>query len=152
PGRGMPLAVTRSYAGSIADPQGPNGPLAVDGPFGYGWTFNYHMTATTDTSSGDVTVTQEDGSQVTFTDDDGVYSPVLPRYDATLTKSGSSYTFVRSARSFFRFDTATGRLTGETTLAGTAAATPYWTTLGYDGSGQLATVTDPAGRTLTFTW
>ncbi|WP_353650324.1 RHS repeat-associated core domain-containing protein [Nakamurella sp. A5-74] len=152
PGRGMPLSVTRSYAGSIADPNGPNKTLAANGPFGYGWTFNYDMSARTNASSGAVTITQEDHSQVTFALSAGNYTPTAPRFDATLTKTGSTYTFTRSGQAFFTFDATTGRLTAETTRAGVSATPAYWTTMAYNASGQLITVTDPAGRTETFTW
>ena len=151
PGRGLPLTFTRSYAGSVADPTGPNATLAADGPFGYGWTFNYNMTAATD-GSGNVTITQEDRSQVVFNLAAGIYSTTAPRFDATLTKTGSTYTFTRSGRELFTFDTATGHLTAETSLAGSAANPAYWTTLAYNASGQLSTITDPAGRTYTLTW
>ncbi|MGH1556486.1 hypothetical protein ACRAWF_46285 [Streptomyces sp. L7] len=57
-----------------------------------------------------MTVTQEDGSQVTFTNASGTYTPTAPRYDATLTKSGSAYIFTRTSKNVFTFDTATGRL------------------------------------------
>jgi len=56
PGR-LPLTFTRTYNGSIADPTGPNASAAHDGPFGYGWTFSYNMSAATDPGIGNVTVT-----------------------------------------------------------------------------------------------
>ena len=152
PGRGMPLDFTRTYAESVADPAGPNGSLAVNGPFGYGWTYSYNLSATTDATSGDVTVTQEDGSQVTFDNTSGTYAPSAPRYDATLTKSGTTYTFTRTSKDIFTFDTATGRLTSETDLVGSKASPPYATKLTYDTSGHLSTITDPGGRVYTLTW
>ncbi|GAA2010157.1 RHS repeat-associated core domain-containing protein [Nakamurella flavida] len=152
PGRGMPLNFTRSYAAATADPTGPNAALAKDGPFGYGWTDSYNLTAATDTTSGAVTITQEDGSRVPFTKNGSTFTPSAPRFDATLVASGSSYVFTRSGREIYTFDAATGHLTAETTLAGAHAAPAYSTALAYDGSGHLSTVTDPAGRKLTLTW
>lgn len=152
PGRGMPLDFTRDYAESIADPAGPNGSLAVNGPFGYGWTYSYSLSAATNATTGDVTVTQEDGSQVTFTNASGTYTPTAPRYDATLTKSGSTYTFTRTSKDVFTFDTATGRLTQETDLVGSKSSPAYATKLAYDTSGHLSTITDPGGRVYTLTW
>ncbi|GAA4835124.1 RHS repeat-associated core domain-containing protein [Luteimicrobium xylanilyticum] len=152
PGYAGGLAITRSYASAIADPDGPNGSGATDGAFGYGWTYTYGMSATTDATSGDVTITQEDASQVTFTDDAGTYTPTAPRFDATLTKSGSSYTFTRKGTQFFTFDAASGHLTKITDLAGTVASPAYGTTLSYDASGNLHTVTDPSGHIYTLTW
>ena len=152
PGLGMPLDFTRTYNESTADPSGPNGSLASDGPFGWGWTFSYNLYTTTDPSTGDVTVHQEDGSEVTFDDSSGTYTPSAPRYDATLTASGSSYVFTRRGQDIFTFDQATGELTQEQDLAGEEASPAYATTLAYDEAGHLHTITDPAGRVYTLTW
>ncbi|MFC1421252.1 RHS repeat-associated core domain-containing protein [Streptacidiphilus cavernicola] len=151
PGRGMPLSFTRSYDSALADPAGPGGANAVNGPFGYGWTFSYNLSATTDGSTGNVTIRQEDGSQLTFVDTSGSYTPSAPRYDATLTKNGSSYILTRKGKQIYTFDTATGHLLSETDQAGAHATTPYATTLGYSG-GQLSTITDPAGHVYTLGW
>ncbi|MEV8443248.1 colicin E3/pyocin S6 family cytotoxin, partial [Actinosynnema sp. NPDC051121] len=152
PGRGMPLKFTRTYASALADPTGPNGALAVNGPFGWGWTFSYNLTAATDGATGNVTVRQEDGSAVTFVNTSGSYAPFAPRFDATLTKSGSNYTYTRRGKQVFTFDVATGRLTAETDVAGTKASPAYATTLTYDGSGHLSTINDPAGHKYTVSW
>jgi RHS repeat-associated protein len=152
PGRGMPLNFTRSYAESTADPAGPNGSAAVNGPFGYGWTFSYNLKAVTNATTGAVAIVQEDGSQVAFSNASGVYTTVEPRNDATLTKSGTTYTYTRRGHDIFLFDTATGHLTAEQDLAGAHAPTPYKTTLAYNSSGQLSTITDPGGRVYTLTW
>ncbi|HET6710855.1 RHS repeat-associated core domain-containing protein [Amycolatopsis sp.] len=152
PGRGMALNFARSYAEGIADPNGPNKALAADGPFGWGWTYSYNLTAATDGTTGNVTVKQEDGSAVTFVDTNGTYAPAAPRYDATLVKTGSNYVYTRRGTAIFTFDAASGRLTAETDRAGTKAVPAYQTTLAYDGSGHLATITDPAGREYTLTW
>ena len=57
PGRGLPLDLTRTYNSLAA---------ASEGPFGYGWSCSYCMTLSVAPGTGDVTVTQEDGSTVTF--------------------------------------------------------------------------------------
>lgn len=152
PGRGIPLDFTRTYASALASPDGPNAALAENGPFGWGWTYSYNLSASTDSTSGDVTIKQEDGSQVTFTDSSGTYTPSAPRYDATLTKSGADYTFTRKSKEIFTFDTATGHLVSEADLIGSKATPPYATNLAYDGSGNLHTITDPGGRVYTLTW
>jgi RHS repeat-associated protein len=152
PGRGAALSLTRSYAASVADPAGPNAASAVDGPFGHGWSFSYGMSTTTNATTGGVVVRQEDGSQVAFTAAAGVFTPASPRMDATLTSASGKYTFVRRGGDRFVFDVATGRLLSETDQAGAAATPSYATTLAYDASGKLTTVTDPAGRAYTFTW
>jgi RHS repeat-associated protein len=152
PGRGEPLDFTRTYTESIADPSGPNGSAAVDGPFGFGWTFSYNLSATTDATTGNVTIHQEDGSQVPFIDSSGTYTPSAPRFDATLTASGTNYVFTRRGHDIFTFDKTTGRLTSEQDLAGAKASPTYATTLAYDTSGHLHTITDPGGRVYTLTW
>ncbi|MFI9381138.1 RHS repeat-associated core domain-containing protein [Kutzneria sp. NPDC052558] len=152
PGRGMALNFGRSYAEAVADPSGPNGSQAVDGPFGWGWTYSYNLSTTTDGTTGNVTVHQEDGSQVTFVNSSGSYAPSAPRYDATLIKSGSNYVFTRRAKEIYTFDATSGHLTAESDLAGSKASTPYKTSLAYDGSGHLHTITDPANRAYTLTW
>ncbi|MER6363759.1 RHS repeat-associated core domain-containing protein [Kitasatospora sp. NPDC001527] len=152
PGRGKPLDFTRTYASAVADPAGPAGALASDGPFGWGWTHSYNLSTVTDPATGTVTVRQEDGSQVAFLNNAGTYAPSAPRFNATLTKNGTTYTFTRKSKEVFTFDTATGRLLGETDLAGSKASPPYATTLGYDGAGHLSTITDPGGRSYTLTW
>ncbi|MEV7415422.1 RHS repeat-associated core domain-containing protein [Streptomyces sp. NPDC089919] len=152
PGRGAPLNFSRTYASALASPAGPNAALAVNGPFGWGWTYSYNLSATTDGPTGNVTVKQEDGSQVTFVNTAGSYAPSAPRYNATLTKSGSTYTFTRRSKEIFTFDTATGHVLSATDVAGSKAGPAYATTMAYDGSGRLSTVTDPGGRTYTLTW
>lgn len=148
----MPLTFARTYTEATADPNGPNKTLAANGPFGYGWTFSYNLKAATNATTGAVTISQEDGSQVAFTNASSVYTTTEPRNDATLTKSGTTYTYTRRGREIFTFDTATGHLTGEQDLAAAHASTPYQTALAYNTSGQLSTITDPAGRVYTLTW
>lgn len=152
PGRGAPLNFSRTYASPLSSPAGPNASLAVNGPFGWGWTYSYNVSAATDATSGNVTVSQEDGSQVTFINTAGTYAPSAPRYNASLTKSGTKYTFTRKSKDVFTFDTATGRVLSATDLAGSKATPPYATTMAYNGSGQLSTITDPGGRAYTLTW
>ncbi|WP_405491880.1 RHS repeat-associated core domain-containing protein [Streptomyces sp. NBC_00096] len=152
PGRGAALNFSRTYASALASPAGPNAALAVNGPFGWGWTYSYNLAAATDGPTGNVTVKQEDGSQVTFVNTAGSYAPSAPRYNATLTKSGSTYTFTRKSKEVFTFDTATGHLLSATDPAGAKATPPYATTMAYNGSGQLSTITDPGGRAYTLTW
>jgi RHS repeat-associated protein len=152
PGRGMPLDFSRTYMGATADPNGPNGTDAVNGPFGWGWTDSYNLSASTDPTTGNVTITQEDGSQVTFDDSGGTYAVSAPRYDATLAVNGLNYIYTRRGHQVFTFAISTGDLIAETDLAGLKASPPYQTTLAYNASNQLAKITDPAGRTYTLTW
>jgi RHS repeat-associated protein len=152
PGRGMSLTFTRTYLSALADPAGPNAAAAINGPFGFGWTFSYGSTAATDATTGNVTITQEDGSRVSFVNSSGTYRAALPRYAATLTRSGSTYTYTRRSDQLFTFDVATGRLLAVTDRAGAKASPPSATTLAYDTAGHLSTISDPAGRRYTLTW
>ncbi|WP_328299176.1 DUF6531 domain-containing protein [Streptomyces sp. NBC_00435] len=152
PGRGAALNFSRTYASALASPAGPNAALATNGAFGWGWTYSYNLSAATDGPTGNVTVKQEDGSQVTFVNTAGTYAPSAPRYNASLTKSGTTYTFTRKSKDVFTFDTATGHLLSATDVAGSKATPPYATTMAYNGSGQLSTITDAGGRAYTLTW
>jgi RHS repeat-associated protein len=153
PGRGIPLAFTRTYNSELADPTGPNASNAINGPFGWGWTFSYGLSAQTNATTGDVTLAQEDGSHVTFIPTgSGGYLPAAPRDDATLAVTGSTYVYTRRAKEVLTFDTASGHLLSETDLAGLHASPAYATTLAYNSSGQLTTITDPSGRVYTLAW
>jgi RHS repeat-associated protein len=153
PGLGVGLNLTRTYSSALSDPAGPAGSTgSVNGAFGYGWTYSYGMTATTTLGTGVVTIRQEDGSQVVFNPVTGGYAPSTPRFDATLTTTGSTYYFTRHGQQQFAFDVTTNRLIQESDLAGRTASPTYATSLAYDASGNLATVTDPSGRTYTFLW
>src|SRR5205807_1712916 len=56
-----------------------------------------------------------------------------------------TFTFTRHAAQTFAFS-STGQLLSERDLNG------YTTTLSYNAANQLTAVTDPAGRSLTFSW
>jgi hypothetical protein len=56
PGRGVPLDLTHTYRSAVA---------GIDGPLGFGWTDSYNMSLTTD-PAGNVTISQENGSTVSF--------------------------------------------------------------------------------------
>ena len=137
PGRGASLELARTYDAARAQ---------TDGPFGFGWTDSYDMFLTLD-GSGNATITQEDGSTVSFASNGGGGFTAPPRVLATLMQNpDGSYAFVRDHQGeiTYTFDSA-GRLTSETDTNGEA------TTLTYAG-GKLVTVTDSSGRSLTFTY
>ena len=123
------LEFDRTYDSSLAQAQAAT---ATPGPLGYGWTDNWNISLTIDSTSGAVTVTQADGAETTF------YPPVAgvcvaplagpgttgsycaPKYvTATLSyASGSStYTFVTHPYRSYSFN-STGELTAETTAGG----------------------------------
>ena len=136
PGRGVALSLTRSYNSLAA---------ASEGIFGYGWTSDYAMSLGVD-ASGNVTVTQENGSTVLFSALSGGGYSAPPRVEATLLKNADgTYTMTRMGQTIFHFS-ASGQLLSISDLNG------YTTSLAYNASGQLVTVTDPSGRNLTFTY
>ena len=135
PGRGLGLDWGRSYSSAAA---------SLNGPLGFGWAGTYIADLSVDQSTGNVTVVQEDGSQVFFTNNGGAFS-APPRVQATLTLNGDgSYTLVRKGIETLTFSSA-----GQ--LESLADRNGITTTLSYSG-GNLASVTDAAGRSLAFTW
>jgi len=133
PGRGPALNVTRTYNSSMA---------AANGPFGYGWQFSYG--ASLSASGSTATITQENGSQTTFTLSDGTYT-APPRVIASLVHNGDgTYTLTRQARQRLTFSSG-GQLLSIADLNGAT------TSLTYSG-GQLSTITDPAGRAVSLNW
>jgi len=136
PGRGMALDFTRTYSSLGA---------GQSGPLGFGWTHSYNMSLAVDSASGNVTITEETGSQVTFTPTPSGYQPPS-RVIATLVKNADgSFTFTRWDGEQFLFNAA-GQLVQESDRNG------YKTTLAYNSGGALGGVTDPAGRSLTFSY
>jgi YD repeat-containing protein len=137
---------------------------SVTGPLGYGWSFSYGMTLTQvaeSASSGacDITVTQENGTPVTFfppawtgsSCPTGGYQPANWE-QATLSTVPSCYDgdscwdMTRGARTRYLFDSSTGDLVYIKDLNGNTVALAY-------SSGKLSTVTGESGvRQLTFTW
>jgi YD repeat-containing protein len=135
PGRGVPLDFTRTYT---------SGNASTNGPLGFGWTDSYNWSLSVD-PSGDVTVNQDDGSTVSFTDNAGTYV-APPRVLASLVmNSDRSYTFTQFANGIAYNFSSAGVLQTEVDRNG------YVTTLNYTGA-QLTSVTDPVGRTLSFTY
>jgi RHS repeat-associated protein len=139
PGNGLALDLTRTY-----DSTNPGG----SGPFGYGWTDTYSMTVTPDPvyGSGVEDVTTGDGAVVRFAQNSAGSWVAPTRVEASLSHNttNNTWTLVVAGRNSYVFN-STGQLISQTDLNG------YVTTLAYT-AGQLSTVTDPAGRTLTFTW
>jgi len=136
PGRGIPLSFARTYSSLAA---------GTDGPLGYGWSINFGMRLSQDTGSGNVTIAQENGSEVTFTPSGSAYT-APPRVEATLTKaSDGSFIFTRMGRQTFTFNPA-GVLAMIADLNGNVIK------LAYNSGGQLTTIIDAASRTLTLSY
>jgi len=131
PGRGPALDLARTYNSLTA---------STDSRFGYGWVDSYALNLSI--GAGSVVAHCEGGATMTFSYDGSTWT-APPRVLATLTHNADgSWTLVKHAQRTYRFDT-TGRLTAISDLNN------YTTTLSYPSSSQMV-VTDPAGRTLTF--
>jgi YD repeat-containing protein len=135
PGRGLSLSFTHTYNSAFA---------ASDGPLGFGWTHSYAMQLIKSSATGAVTITQENGSQVTFNLVGSTYV-AAPRVIATLVQNADgTFSFSRRAQQFFTFSPS-GQLLSESDRHG------YISSLKYNGT-QLVSVTDPAGRKLIFSY
>ncbi len=133
PGRGIPLDFTRTYNAQAA---------AQNGPLGYGWTSSYNAALAVDGTTGNVTITQENGSTVAFSPNGSGGFTAPARVLATLaTNPDGSYAYTRIQDQMHFTFSASGQLLSETDRNG------YTTHFGYTGS-QLTSVTDAAGRTL----
>ena len=139
-GRGLGLALTRVYNSHAA------AAASSPGAFGYGWSAAYREYVQTDSITGMVTVHHADGSTARFAPNgDGTYSATAAFVQATLAKNADgSFTYTLPNRRSFHFDSS-GRLQSEADRNANA------TTLNYSGS-QLGSVTDPAGRSITFSY
>ena len=133
-GPGPNLDLTRTYNSLNA---------STEGIFGYGWSSSYNMNLVVN-SDDSVTITDDDGSQVTAEPNgSGGYS-LPPWADSTLSYASSTYTFVQHQTHTYTFNSS-GQLTSIADPNGDT------TTLSYT-SGKLTSVTDPASRTLTFAY
>ncbi len=129
PGLGAGLDLTRTYNSSEA---------SVDGMFGYGWSSSYSWSLVHNADAS-VTVTEDDGSQVTATSNGSGGWVVPPWADSSLTEnSDGTWSFLRQGTMTYGFD-ASGQLTSIMDRNG------YATSLAYT-SGQLSSVTDASGR------
>lgn len=151
PGRGPGLSLSRSYDSTAS---------SATGAFGYGWADSTSMSLTPNvlaSASGTaladaavVDVVQENGSRVAFVKDASGAWVTHGRVLASLTSNADgTYTFTRRGRAIFTFD-ASGRLSAMKDLNDEATTLAYSTS--GNSAGKLATLTDGAGRTLTFTW
>jgi RHS repeat-associated protein len=125
PGAGVPLQLTRTYSSTIAQTQAAAG---QPGSLGYGWSYNFGMAVSYNTSSQVATVTDENGAQSTFVPYVSGTSPgwcsgatnfcaTAPRTLATLNQSSTGWTLVRDVQSpmtytFVNNSTGTGASLG----------------------------------------
>jgi RHS repeat-associated protein len=139
PGPGGGLSVSRTYnsldAGASA--------LFSSGLFGPGWSCSFCSNLSTD-SSGDVTITEADGSQALATPNGSGGYDIPGIYDSSLIQNeDGSWTFVRQHGDSYDFN-ADGQLTGITDLNG------YTTSFAYT-DGELSSITNADGQSLAVT-
>lgn len=132
-GLGIPCGITRTYA---SDNTGT-------GPFGPGWGSLWGASLVKD-SSGNATVTLEDGSRYFYWLKSTGYSPHVWVRAKLVADGTNGYALTTVNHRVYTFD-ASGRLTSLKDQAGQGV------TLGYTGN-QVTSVTDSAGRTLTLTY
>jgi RHS repeat-associated protein len=133
PGRGIPISLRRTYNSLAA---------SIPGRFGFGWNDSNNVRLSFD-GSGNATAYMEDGSQVPFPIQGGLFSPPS-RVLATLVKNtiDGTYTLTREDQIKYKFS-STGQLLQQ------VDRNSYATNFSYPVGREV--VTDPAGRTLTLT-
>ena len=132
PGTGVEFVFIRSY----------NSLDSSTGPLGQGWQHNLAVSLSI-RASGDVTARMEDGQRFEYLLQTGGSFSTPPGGLSTLTTVSGGYELTRSDQVKYRFNTQ-GRLTS------VKDRNQQGLTYAYDGSGQLATITDAAGRQIVF--
>ncbi len=135
----MGLAFVRSYNSKTAQ-------TGRYGAFGPGWNHSYERRVSSPTP-GLLQLRQRNGAPIYFVDENGdltftAWAPATEK--SSITKVGSAYVRQFRAGGSETYDAATGRLTAITSRVNGVA-----TSLTYDGSGRLISVTDPGSRQLT---
>ncbi len=136
PSIGLPFTFQRSYNSANA---------STNGPLGYGWTHGYNWSVVAEaTGAGNtVLVTGADGRVDRFTQNpDGSFSAPAGIFDQ-LTFSSGLYALTRKDQTKFNFN-------GSGKLASVVDKNGNTVTLNYSG-GLLSSLTDPGGRTFSFT-
>ncbi len=138
PTRGLPLEFMRTYNSAAS---------AVDGPLGFGWTHNYNMHLEFET--GAVVVVQPDGRKDRYLSLGGGAYQSPPDFFDSLQESGGIYTLTLASQVKYTFNSA-GKLTSIADRNNNTTNLAYYVS-GPD-TGRLETVTEPTGRTFTFTY
>ena len=143
PGR-IDLDFTRTYSSLRT---------ATLGPTGYGWTDNYNQYLTFD-GSGNATVHEDNGSAVVFTyQAPNYFGP--PSEHVTLAKNGTLFTLTDAGQNQSVFNAPdVNNISTLHQLIDRHNSANYTLTLNYTipYDGTVASVVDPAGRTLTFAY
>jgi RHS repeat-associated protein len=141
-GRGVPLALTRTYNAQAAVTQ------PSPGLFGYGWSSSFSDHLVINPTAKTVSVVQANGSSVIFTGATGVPGELTaPKWAQSklVLNSDGTYQYTLPSRETFHFD-ASGRLLSEADRSGNT------TTMNRNAEGRLESVTDAAGRKLTLSY
>lgn len=155
-GRGLGLQFTRTFNGLQAAAQ------QTPGPLGYGWSGSYAAHLAVD-GSGVVTVTQDDGSTITYTPSGSTYTAASWVLASLTHNADGSYTLLTPDGTQYVFSAA-GLMTVEQDrngyltslsysngrLASAADSAHRSLVFGYDASNRLSTVTDPANRVVRY--
>ena len=126
----------RQYDGSLLTRNNP-------GPFGYGWTFAYGISAISD-AGGNVSITSAGGTALFTRQSNGSFVAESGR-GATLSVTGGAYKLVDANGNVDRF-LANGKLSSVTDRNGNT------TSLNWDNAGNLLTVTSWTGKSISFTY
>ncbi|MCU1228786.1 MAG: hypothetical protein JWO97_1670, partial [Acidobacteria bacterium] len=133
-GRGLPVGITRTY----------NSRSTFNGPFGYGWTFNYGEQLVPN-ADGSLLYRESDGSEHLIAFTAGAFVAPAGKH-FTLTAASSGYDLRLADGSHHRFD-VNGLLRSQVDMNGNTV------TINRDASGNPSSIVDAAGRTvLTFTF
>jgi YD repeat-containing protein len=136
PGRGVSLEFSRSYSSMST----------YNGDLGHRWSHNYAWALTIE-SDGDASVMYPSGGIARFDWDSGPQTFTAPagNNDILVKNGDGTYTLTNRAQVKFNF-ASDGKLTS------IADRNDNTTSLSYDVNDHLTTVTDPGGRTLTFSY
>ncbi|MFI3185097.1 MAG: DUF6531 domain-containing protein [Methylococcaceae bacterium] len=135
-GRGLPFVFARTY----------NALDSYSGPLGHGWTHSYNLRLT-EKPGGSVTVKQGDGHEEFYDPTGGGnFTSRLPGVFNILVKnSDGSFILTAKDQTQYHFDSV-GRFTEASDRNGNSLV------FGYDPGGDLITVTDTVGRTISLSY
>jgi len=134
PGPGASLSVQRTY----------NSQDSYEGPLGEGWSLNYDMRLTS-METKVVEMKVEDGRRDRYVSSDGEEFVPPPGVNAAFVRNAdSTYTLTREDQTRYNFG-------DDGFLTSIVTSNELTTTLTYSGT-RLTNVTEPGGRTITFTW
>jgi len=133
--KGLPLKFERTY----------NSNDSMDGPLGYGWSFNWQISANP-RPDGDVIILRGDGRQDTFTrNPDGSFNAPAGRHDILTENPDATFSLLTNDQLTYNFNS-------NNRLASIISGTGQQTTLAYNAELKLETITGPAGRVMTLNY